>query len=83
MLDWPGSIYAGQAGFEYPATSVPFSNSIRPASPRGIWEALRFNACEGTLSGAGGNRRIRGHSHGAEPASLPELGLWVSACSMD
>jgi hypothetical protein len=26
MLDSPEGVYAGQAGFEYPATSVPFSN---------------------------------------------------------
>jgi hypothetical protein len=27
MLDSPKGVCAGQAGFEYPATSVPFSNS--------------------------------------------------------
>jgi hypothetical protein len=26
MLDSPGSVYAGQAGFEYPATYAPFSS---------------------------------------------------------
>jgi hypothetical protein len=26
MLDWPEGVCAGQAGFEYPATSVLFSN---------------------------------------------------------
>jgi hypothetical protein len=26
MLDSPDGVCAGQAGFEYPATSVPFSN---------------------------------------------------------
>jgi hypothetical protein len=26
MLDSPEGVCAGQAGFEYPATSVPFSN---------------------------------------------------------
>jgi hypothetical protein len=29
MLDSPEGVCAGQAGFEYPAISVPFSNFLR------------------------------------------------------
>jgi hypothetical protein len=54
-------------------------NGIRPACPCVIWEALRCNALRRNVSGAGGNRRLRGHCHGGQPARLPAVALRVSA----
>src|SRR5215217_1798769 len=39
MLDWLERVCPGQAGLEYPATSVPFSKAVR-ARRRGLWHHL-------------------------------------------
>jgi hypothetical protein len=38
MLDSPEGVCAGQAGFEYPATSVPFSNSFNGSQRQVQWK---------------------------------------------
>jgi len=43
MLDSPEGVCAGQAGFEYPATSVPFSISISAAQSPIWWAWLDLN----------------------------------------
>jgi hypothetical protein len=41
MLDSPEDVCAGQAGFEYPATSVLFSNTRRQGASARLWLLLR------------------------------------------
>jgi hypothetical protein len=68
MLDWPEGVCAGQVGFEYPATSVLFSN-VTCWHQAGPWQATR-SSDEGrqptggefpgaNLQGAEADERIR------------------------
>jgi hypothetical protein len=78
MLDSPEGVCAGQVGFEYPATSIPFSNSseqantsLRYGQPRDDQGRVIARSCQVPSIPSGRGTRVL-HRHAGPYNQVPD-----------